>query len=42
MLESLIDLEVLAPPDLGELFGLVGGSIFHGEPALDQFGSLPW
>jgi phytoene dehydrogenase-like protein len=38
--ESVIDLEVLAPPDLEELFGLVGGSIFHGEPALDQLGFL--
>jgi phytoene dehydrogenase-like protein len=28
--------EVLAPPDLEEVFGLVGGSIFQGEQGLDQ------
>ena len=37
---SVIDLEVLAPPDLEEVLGLVGGSIFQGEPALDQLGIL--
>jgi phytoene dehydrogenase-like protein len=33
-------LEVLAPPDLEERFGLVGGNIFHGEMAPDQMFSL--
>jgi phytoene dehydrogenase-like protein len=28
--------EVLAPPDLEDVFGLVGGSIFQGEQGLDQ------
>ncbi len=28
--------QVLAPPDLEERFGLVGGNIFHGEMTLDQ------
>jgi phytoene dehydrogenase-like protein len=28
--------EVLAPPDLEEVFGLIGGSIFQGEQGLDQ------
>ena len=28
--------EVLAPPDLEEIFGLEGGSIFQGEQGLDQ------
>jgi|tagenome__1003787_1003787.scaffolds.fasta_scaffold20938177_2 phytoene dehydrogenase-like protein len=28
--------EVLAPPDLERIFGLVGGSIFQGEQGLDQ------
>jgi len=28
--------EVLAPPDLERIFGLVGGNIFHGEMTLDQ------
>jgi len=28
--------EILAPPDLERIFGLVGGNIFHGEQGLDQ------
>lgn len=28
--------ELLAPPDLAERYGLTGGHLFHGEPALDQ------
>ena len=28
--------EVLAPPDLEDIFGLVDGSIFQGEQGLDQ------
>jgi phytoene dehydrogenase-like protein len=28
--------EVLAPPDLERIFGLLGGNIFHGEQGLDQ------
>jgi phytoene dehydrogenase-like protein len=28
--------QVLAPPDLERQFGLTGGQIYHGEPALDQ------
>ena len=31
---------VLAPPDLERIFGLVGGSIFHGEQSLDQMGFM--
>ena len=33
---ALIHHEVLAPPDLEEIFGLVDGSIFQGEQGLDQ------
>lgn len=32
----VIHREVLAPPDLERIFGLVGGSVFHGEQGLDQ------
>jgi len=28
--------EVLAPPDLEDVFGLIGGNIFHGELSLEQ------
>ena len=28
--------EVLAPPDLERIFGLLGGNIFQGEQGLDQ------
>ena len=34
--DALIHHEVLAPPDLERIFGLVGGSIFQGEQGLDQ------
>ena len=34
--EAVIHREVLAPPDLERIFGLVGGSIFQGEQGLDQ------
>jgi phytoene dehydrogenase-like protein len=33
---AVIHYEVLAPPDLERIFGLVGGSIFQGEQGLDQ------
>ena len=33
---AVIHHEVLAPPDLERIFGLVGGSIFQGEQGLDQ------
>ena len=32
--------EVLAPPDLEDVFGLVGGNIFHGEQGLNQLGPM--
>ena len=36
-LPSLIEArEVITPQDLEETYGLTGGHIFHGEPALDQ------
>ncbi|MDA0180134.1 NAD(P)/FAD-dependent oxidoreductase [Solirubrobacter phytolaccae] len=34
--DAVITYEVLAPPDLERIFGLVGGSIFQGEQGLDQ------
>ncbi|HEY6886705.1 MAG TPA: NAD(P)/FAD-dependent oxidoreductase, partial [Solirubrobacter sp.] len=34
--ENVVHYEVLAPPDLERIFGLVGGSIFQGEQGLDQ------
>lgn len=34
--DALIDMEVLAPPDLERIFGLEGGSIFQGEQDLAQ------
>ena len=34
--DSVIHAEVLAPPDLERVFGLRGGSIFHGEQDLAQ------
>ena len=33
---AIVEREVLAPPDLEEIFGLVDGSIFQGEQGLDQ------
>ena len=37
---AVLHREVLAPVDLEERFGLVGGNIFHGEMSLDQLFSL--
>jgi phytoene dehydrogenase-like protein len=34
--DAVLEHEVLAPPDLERIFGLVGGSIFQGEQGLDQ------
>jgi phytoene dehydrogenase-like protein len=34
--DALVDMEVLAPPDLERIFGLEGGSIFQGEQDLAQ------
>ena len=34
--DAVVHYEVLAPPDLERIFGLVGGSIFQGEQGLDQ------
>jgi phytoene dehydrogenase-like protein len=34
--EAVVHHEVLAPPDLERIFGLVGGSIFQGEQGLEQ------
>ena len=34
--DAVVHCEVLAPPDLERIFGLVGGSIFQGEQGLDQ------
>jgi phytoene dehydrogenase-like protein len=34
--DAVVHREVLAPPDLERIFGLVGGSIFQGEQGLDQ------
>ena len=40
-LEAAVEhMEVLAPPDLEERFGLLGGNIFQGEMAPDQMFSL--
>ncbi|HYQ13840.1 MAG TPA: hypothetical protein VEP94_10410, partial [Solirubrobacterales bacterium] len=33
---AIVEREVLAPPDLERIFGLVDGSIFQGEQGLDQ------
>jgi phytoene dehydrogenase-like protein len=33
---AILEREVLAPPDLERIFGLVDGSIFQGEQGLDQ------
>ncbi|KAE9415486.1 hypothetical protein Angca_002648 [Angiostrongylus cantonensis] len=33
---SVIDYEVLPPPDIERIFGLTGGNIFHGAMTLDQ------
>jgi phytoene dehydrogenase-like protein len=34
--DAVLHRQVLAPPDLEERFGLIGGNIFHGEMTLDQ------
>jgi len=34
--ESVLHREVLAPPDLENVFGLTGGNIFHGAMSLDR------
>ena len=33
---AILEREVLAPPDIERIFGMVGGSIFQGEQGLDQ------
>ena len=38
--DAIVHYEVLAPPDLERIFGLVGGSIFQGEQGLDQMGFM--
>ena len=38
--KALIHHEVLAPPDLERIYGLVDGSIFQGEQGLDQMGFM--
>ena len=34
--DAIVEREVLAPPDIERIFGMVGGSIFQGEQGLDQ------
>jgi phytoene dehydrogenase-like protein len=34
--ESILHLEILAPPDLERIFGLTGGNIFHGAMTPDR------
>ncbi len=34
--QRIVAWEVLTPPDLEERYGLTGGQLHHGEPALDQ------
>ncbi|KAL8609410.1 Pyridine nucleotide-disulfide oxidoreductase domain-containing protein 2 [Nucella lapillus] len=34
--DSVIDRDILSPPDLERVFGLTGGNIFHGAMSLDQ------
>jgi len=38
--DSVVDMEVLAPPDIEERFGLIGGNIFQGDMTPDQMFSL--
>jgi phytoene dehydrogenase-like protein len=38
--DALIHHEVLAPPDIERIYGLVDGSIFQGEQGLDQMGFM--
>jgi phytoene dehydrogenase-like protein len=37
---SVVEREVLAPPDLERVFGLTGGNIFHGALSLDRLAFL--
>jgi phytoene dehydrogenase-like protein len=37
---SVLQREVLAPPDLERIFGLTGGNIFHGAMSLDRLGFM--
>jgi phytoene dehydrogenase-like protein len=34
--EKIVAQQVLTPPDLEQRYGLTGGQLHHGEPALDQ------
>lgn len=34
--DAIVEREVLAPPDLERIYGLLGGNIFQGEQGLDQ------
>ncbi|MGZ4481780.1 MAG: phytoene desaturase family protein [Gaiellales bacterium] len=34
--DTILHREILAPPDMERIFGLLGGNIFHGEQGLDQ------
>ena len=38
--DAVINYEVLAPPDIERVFGLLGGSIFQGEQGLHQMGFM--
>ena len=38
--DAVVHYEVLAPPDLERIFGLLGGNIFQGERGLDQMGLM--
>jgi len=38
--DSVVEREVLAPPDLEQIFGLRGGNIFHGAMGLDRLAFL--
>jgi phytoene dehydrogenase-like protein len=38
--DALIHYEVLAPPDIERIYGLLDGSIFQGEQGLDQMGFM--
>ncbi len=38
--DAVLHREVLAPPDIERVFGLLGGNIFQGEQGLDQLGFM--
>ena len=38
--DSVLEREVLTPPDLEDIFGLRGGNIFHGAMGLDRLAFL--